>query len=146
MRSFLLLAAGIGLAAAAPASPIHVGGQASAGLRSSAAYLTMHNGGTAPDRLLGASSPAAASVSVHDSSNAGGVMRMRAAGPVALRPGQAITMKPGGLHLMLMGLKAPLRPGARLPLLLRFEKAGTIRVDLPVMAPGSAMASGHHGH
>jgi periplasmic copper chaperone A len=144
----LLIAAAAAFAPAAASAPvIHVGGHAQAGLRNSAAYLDIHNGGAVADRLLSVSSPAAASVSVHRTSNAGGVSRMRAAGALALAPGQRLVMKPGGLHVMLTGLKAPLRTGSRLPLSLRFAKAGAVRVSLPVVAPGAAPAGGmHHGH
>ncbi|WP_037504343.1 copper chaperone PCu(A)C [Sphingomonas astaxanthinifaciens] len=146
MRILLLPAAGLLVAAAAPSS-LHVTGYANAGLTSSAAYVSVHNGGRSGDRLLGASSPAASSVTIHDSNGAGGMSRMRAAGPLALPPGKMIAMKPGGLHVMLMGLKAPLRPGSRLPLTLRFEKAGKVTVSLPVVPPGSgAPTEGHHGH
>jgi copper(I)-binding protein len=132
---------------AAKAPALHTSGWAGAGVSSSAAYVTVHNGGRTADRLLGATSPAAASVSIHESSNVGGVARMRAAGALVLAPGAAIAMKPGGLHIMLMGLKAPLRPGSRLPLTLRFQKAGNVQVSLPVLAPGSiGPADGHHGH
>lgn len=133
--------------AAAQAPVIHATGWARAGVSSSAAYVTLHNGGRTADRLLGASSPAAASVSIHDSRNVGGVVRMRAAGPLALAPGAAMTMKPGGLHVMLTGLKAPLRPGTRLPLTLRFQRAGLVTINVPVMAPGAtAPTAGHHDH
>jgi len=133
--------------AAARAPAMHVSGWAGAGLGSSAAYLSIHNGGRTGDRLLAVSSPAARSVSVHHSSLQGGVMRMRAAGAVPIAAGGQLNMKPGGLHVMVMGLKAPLRPGSRLPLTLRFEKAGNVAVSLPVLAPGAGPAGGaHHGH
>lgn len=137
----------IALPAGAKAPALHVSGWAGAGLSSSAAYLTIHNGGTAADRLLSVSSPAARSVSVHQSSMAGGVMRMRAAGPVSIAAGGQVAMKPGGLHVMVMGLKSPLRPGGRLPLTLRFARAGSMQVNLPVMRSGSQPMDGtHHGH
>ncbi|GAA4006628.1 copper chaperone PCu(A)C [Sphingomonas humi] len=150
MRTATLFIAAL-LATPAMASPgdLHVQGYANAGISGSAAYVTVHNGGSKADRLLGASSPAASSVTIHQASNAGGVMRMRAAGPQTLAPGAMIAMKPGGLHLMVMGLKSPLRPGARLPLVLRFEKAGLVRASLPVLPPGAqgpAAAEAHHGH
>lgn len=138
--------------AAAPASAkvpaLHVEGWARAAATNSAAYLAIHNGGRNGDRLIGASSPAANNVSIHDSQSVGGVVRMRAAGPLPIAAGGRLTMKPGGLHVMLMGLKAPLRVGARLPLTLRFEKAGLVRTSLPVLAPGSQGPAGeaHHGH
>lgn len=133
--------------AAASAPAIHVEGWARAGLANSAAYLSIHNGKRQPDRLLGASSPAARSASVHNTVLEGGVMRMRGAGALTLPAGGRIEMKPGGTHVMLMGLKAPLRPGTRLPLTLRFERAGTVNVTLPVLPPGTqAPRTDHHGH
>jgi copper(I)-binding protein len=73
---------------------------------------------------------------------------MRAAGAVPVAAGGMITMKPGGLHIMLTGLKAPLRPGTKLPIILRFEKAGLVRASLPVLPPGAQGpgTGGHHGH
>ena len=151
MRGMLVRFASIALLLAIPASAaapsMHVGGWARAGLSNSAAYLSIHNGGKAADRLLSISTPAAKSVSVHNNVQAGGVMRMRAAGPLTLAPGAAVEMKPSGLHVMLMGLKAPLRPGTRLPMTLRFARAGTINVSLPVLPPGANGRSGdHRGH
>lgn len=138
----------LGAPVMAKAPDLHVSGWARAGIGSGAAYVSVHNGGRSADRLIGASSPAARQVSIHDSRNVGGVMRMRAAGPIAIAPGGMITMKPGGLHVMLSGLKAPLRPGTKLPLTLRFEKAGAVQVSLPVKPPGAsgAEAASHHGH
>jgi copper(I)-binding protein len=151
IRSLLLpLAAFVAVATpvAAQAPNLHVSGWARAGVGSAAAYVSVHNGGRAADRLVGASSPLAERVSIHDSQNVGGVMRMRAAGPVSVAAGGSLAMKPGGLHVMLMGLKAPLRPGTKLPIVLRFEKAGLVRASLPVLPPGAQgpAAEYHHGH
>lgn len=150
LRPFLLPLASLAMMAVpavAQAPTLHVSGWARAGVGSGAAYVSVHNGGAA-DRLVGASSPVAASVSIHDSQNSGGVMRMRAAGPIGLASGGMISMKPGGLHIMLMGLKAPLRPGTRLPITLRFEKAGSVRASLPVLPPGAQgpNSGSHDGH
>ena len=134
----LLFAASLALpsvAAVAKPSALHVGGWARptiAGQSGSAAYLTIHNGGRSADRLLAASSPAAASASLHATNTAGGVARMRGAGPQLIGPGKALSMQPGGMHIMLSGLKAPLRAGTRLPLTLRFQHAGLVRVSVPV--------------
>ena len=148
MKTSLLIGAILVAAPAVARAPaLHVGGWARAGVSSSAAYISVHNGGGA-DRLLGASSPVAASVSIHDSQNDGGVMRMRAAGAMPVAAGGSIAMKPGGLHIMLMGLKAPLKPGASLPVMLRFAKAGVVRASLPILPPGAQgpAQGGHHGH
>lgn len=145
----VILALGVlSVPAAAKAPTHHVSGHASAGIASSAAYVSIHNAGPGADRLIGASSSAARSTTIHTSSNVGGVSRMRSAGPLAIAEGKMLRMAPGGIHIMLVGLKAPLRPGSRLPLTLRFEKAGAVSVSLPVTPPGSGNPSGagHHGH
>lgn len=114
------------------------------------AYLTLENAGPAADRLLGASTPAAQAVELHSMQMDGNVMRMRQVEAIELPAGGSVALAPGGLHLMLMGLKAPLKAGDRLPLVLRLERAGELRTELRVSptAPGgaAAMPAGHdHG-
>ena len=139
----LLLAA----PAVAKAPAIKAEGWARAGASSSAAYLTIHNGTRQGDRLLGVSSRAARTVSIHNTVMDGGVMRMRSAGALPLAANGRIAMKPGGMHVMLMGLNAPLRAGTRLPLTLRFERGGNVQVSLPVLPPGSSgPGEAHRGH
>ena len=101
------------------------------------AFLTLDNRG-ADDRLLSATSEMARSVELHSMSMDGTVMRMRQVDGVAAPAGKVIELKPGGLHIMLMGLKAPLKAGDTFPLTLRFEKAGEVTVTVNVDAPGSA--------
>jgi copper(I)-binding protein len=96
------------------------------------AYLSVHNRGSVPDRLLGGSTPAAARVEVHEMRMEGDMMRMRELKALELPAGRLVKLAPGGLHLMLMDLKAPLKIGDKLPLKLRFEKAGEIEVMLQV--------------
>ena len=149
MKGLQLAAAAFLVAAPAMARApaVKVEGWARAGASSSAAYLTIANGQRQADRLLGATSPAARSVSIHNTTMQNGVMRMRGAGAVPVAAGARIAMKPGGMHVMLMGLKAPLRPGTRLPLTLRFERAGNVQVSVPVLPPGSSGPEvAHHGH
>lgn len=146
------MAAAALIAAPAAAKPgaMHVSGWARAtipGQTGSAAYLTIHNGGRSADRLVSVSTPAARSATIHTTSMQSGVMRMRSAGPVAIAPNQQVTMKPGGLHVMLTGLKAPLRPGTRLPLTLRFAQGGRLQVQVTVQPPGYAPEShDQHAH
>lgn len=112
-------------------------------------YLSLHNPGKSSDRLLGASSPAAERVELHRMAMEGDVMRMRPVESIDLPPGGRVELKPGGLHLMLMGLKQPLEAGKTVPLTLRFEKAGEVPVRLQVQAPGAPaqpQAGGGHGH
>ena len=106
-------------------------------------YLSVKNTGTEPDRLLSVSSPAAQTVQVHEMKMEGNVMRMRELeSPLEIKPGETVTLAPGGLHLMMTGLKAPLKQGERVPLTLVFEKAGKIDVELSVVALGAT--PGHH--
>jgi copper(I)-binding protein len=106
-------------------------------------YLSIKNTGTTPDRLLSISSPAAETVQVHEMKMEGNVMRMREiSGGLEIPPGATVTLAPGNLHLMMMGLKAPLKRGEKVPLSLVFEKAGKIDVELAVVAMGAT--PGHH--
>ena len=96
-------------------------------------YLKVVNTGAA-DRLLAASSPVATSVEMHSMAMQGDVMRMRELTAIDLPAGKTVELKPGGLHLMLIGLKAPLVAGQSFALKLKFEKAGAITVDVKVEA------------
>ena len=107
-------------------------------------YLSVKNTGTEPDRLMSASSPAAGAVQVHEMKMEGNVMRMRELdGPLEIKPGETVTLAPGGMHLMMMGLKAPLKQGEKVPLTLVFEKAGKIDVELLVEAMGATHGATH---
>lgn len=101
----------------------------------SAAYATVRS--TEPDRIVGASTPAAGMAELHVSKSENGVMTMRPAGPVSLTPGAAVTLAPGGLHVMLMDLRKPLKAGDHFPLTLRFEHAAPVTVDVPVQPAGA---------
>jgi len=108
------------------------------GAKIGAAYMKII--GTAADRLVGASSPAAAKVELHVTEKQGDVMRMRQVKAYDIPAMGGFELAPGGAHLMLVDLKAPLKEGAKVPLTLRFEKAGEVKVELQVRALG---ASGH---
>jgi periplasmic copper chaperone A len=105
--------------------------------RPGAAYLTIRNTGEVPDRLIGVRTPAAGHAEAHAMVQENGVMTMRAAGPLEIPPGGAVELAPGGLHIMLMGLAAPLTEGATLPLTLIFERAGEVTVEAPIAAIGA---------
>ena len=102
-----------------------------------AAYFTVTNTG-APDSLLGASTPAAAAATVHETINDNGVMKMRPVPSIPLTAGKPVTLAPGGYHVMLMGLKKPLKAGDSFPLTLTFEHAQPITVTVKVEAMGAA--------
>lgn len=119
------------------------------GVPNGVAYADMVDTGKAGDRLLGASTPAAARVEFHTMKTEDGVMRMRAQTAVDIPAGQELRMADAGLHFMLVGLKAPLKEGDRLPLTLEFAKAGRVTVDLVVQPRdkgGQAMEAHHHKH
>lgn len=120
-----------------------------AGATTGAAYLrTLRNTGTQPDRLVGASTPAARAVEIHRSEiDAQNVMRMRAIDGIALPPGSEVRLRHGGEHhLMLIDLKAPLKDGDRFPLTLRFERAGEREVMVWVQQPRDAAGAHEHRH
>ena len=121
--------------------------RASAGAaRNGAAYLTLVNLGAAPDRLLAAASPVAEKAELHTHLLEDGVMRMRPVTAVEVHPGTPTVLRPGGLHVMLFGLKAPLEDGQRFPLSLRFEKAGTVEVEVAVRRDAPAGQGQHRMH
>lgn len=106
--------------------------------RPGAAYLTIRNEGSAPDTLVGIESGVAGSAEIHDTTtDASGITRMAPTGPLAIGPGEEIVLTPGGKHLMLMQLNEPLVEGETLPLTLRFEEAGEVAVEAPILGIGS---------
>ena len=115
------------------------------GQPSGGAYLKLQNNGSAADRLVGGSTPAADHVEMHSMSMDGDVMKMREGKAIDVAPGQTVELKPGALHLMLVGLKAPLKAGDKVPMTLKFEKAGEVKVELKIeeLAPGAAVEHKH---
>jgi copper(I)-binding protein len=112
-----------------------------------AAYLTIENKGKSADKLTGASSPVAKSVEIHTMSMEGNVMKMREVGQIELKPSAKLEMKPGdGYHLMLMGLRQPLKAGDTFPLTLTFEKAGKAEVKVTVQEKKESKGGSHHMH
>ena len=112
-------------------------------------YLTITNSGTAPDRLIGGSSDTATRFEIHDMSMDNGVMKMRPVeAGIEIKPGQTLELKPGGYHVMFVGLKKPFTQGDHVKAILKFEKAGDISVDFTVEGIG-AQTGGmqmQHGH
>ena len=106
-----------------------------AGQPTGGGYLTLENKG-GDDRLLSATAGVSGAVELHSMSMDGDVMRMRQVDAIALPAGQTVELKPGGLHIMFVGLKAPLKAGDRFPMKLKFEKAGEVTVEVTVLPPG----------
>jgi periplasmic copper chaperone A len=110
-------------------------------------YLSLDNRGNAGDRLLSASADVSQSVQLHSMAMEGDVMRMRQVDGIDLPAGKKVELKPGGLHIMFMGLKAPLKAGDKFPLTLKFERAGEVKVQVSVEAGSTAPAAAHeHKH
>jgi copper(I)-binding protein len=118
-------------------------------------YMKITNTGTAPDRLIQGSSEVSDRFEVHEMSMEGGVMKMRPiAGGLEIKPGQTVELKPGGLHVMFVGLKSQLQPDQQIKGTLVFEKAGKVDVEYKVEALGAQAPGGHampagemkHGH
>ncbi len=108
--------------------------------QSTGAFMTLR--ASSASRLVAVQSRAAASVEMHEMAMEGDVMRMRAMPAVALAAGADVTFKPGSYHLMLMGLKKPLKAGEMLPLTLVFESAdGKQRQQVDVQAEVRALGS-----
>jgi copper(I)-binding protein len=117
------------------------------GAQAAATYVTITS--PAGDRLTGASTPAAKEATLHSMSMDGGVMKMRQFDGIDLPAGKAVTLKPGGYHIMLTGLAKPLEAGQSFPLTLDFAKAGAQQVTVTVekvgaMGPGNP-ATGQTG-
>ena len=100
------------------------------------AYLTITDNG-APDQLIGASSPIAARVELHQSMVEHGVATMRPVPALAVAPGKPAVLAPGGYHFMLVDLKQPLMAGQSFKLILDFAKAGAVTTIVTVASPGA---------
>ena len=110
------------------------------------AYLAVANAGATSDRLVGGRTPRAERVEIHTMVHEGNVMKMRPLpNGLDIPASQTVTLAPGGLHLMLLGLGQPLREGERIPMVLTFERAGDVAVELEVQKVGAA-ATGHDPH
>jgi copper(I)-binding protein len=90
------------------------------------------NRGATPDALVSATADVAASVEIHETRNMSGMMMMEKVPKVVVPPGARVELKPGGYHLMLIGLKQALGPGQTVTLTLVFERAGAIKARAEV--------------
>jgi copper(I)-binding protein len=108
-----------------------------------AGYLTITNKGAQADRLIGGSAASAARFEVHTTVMENGVARMRQVTGLEIKPGETVELKPGGMHLMLVGLKQPLQQGQSVKGTLVFEKAGTVAIEFTVQGIGAPAGGGH---
>jgi copper(I)-binding protein len=156
--ALLAFAAAVGLAGPAAAADYKVGSldvtqpwarATPKGASTGAAYMTVTNNGSAPERLSCASTAAAATCRIHEMAMNNGVMQMRPVqGGLEVEPGQTVTLKPGGYHMMLQGLKAPLKAGDKLEATLTSSGGGSVKVEFPIAAigaPAPGVSSGGEG-
>ncbi len=113
--------------------------------RTGAVGMSIMNHGSTLDKLLSMSSPAAEAVELHQNIREDGVVKMRQVEQWSIAPGETIDLVKADMHLMLVGLKTPLRPGDTVELLMVFEKAGELRVQVPVSDRVALAGSHDHG-
>lgn len=108
------------------------------GADSGAAYMTVTNTGAKPEQLSCLSSDAAAKCQIHQMSMDNGIMKMREIeGGVEIKPGETVKFEPGGYHVMLVGLKAPLVQGKTVAATFKVDAGATAQVEFPVAAIGA---------
>jgi copper(I)-binding protein len=109
------------------------------GAGAAAAYMTITNNGKAADRVNCVASDASAECQIHSMTMDNGVMQMRPVeGGLEIKPGETVTLKPGSFHMMLLNLKHPLEQGNAVKATLKFDSAGTVEVEYPILAIGAA--------
>ena len=107
-------------------------------------FLTIRNMAAEPDRLLSANSPAAGRLELHTHIRDGDVMRMRPVDDIPIPPNGEVTLQPGGHHLMLIGLTQAMDVGGSIPVILRFERAGEVTIQLSIQAAGARAPAHRH--
>jgi copper(I)-binding protein len=111
--------------------------------KTAAVYLSIMNHGSSDDALVSATTPAAEHATIHQTAMENDVMKMNEVERLAIPAGATVDLKPAATHLMLTGLKAPLKEGETLSLTLAFEKSGEVKIDVPVVDIKSIPAAGH---
>ena len=145
MRFWLMVLAMVALPAWAQVSAEHPWTRATPpGAKTGAGFMQLKNAGAA-DRVVGASSPVAGRVEMHVTVREGDVMKMREVQGFDVPAKGSFELKPGGAHLMLMDLKRPIKKGEKVPLTLKLEKGGELKVEMVAEAAG-ARAPSHKGH
>ncbi|PPD16004.1 MAG: hypothetical protein CTY25_04260 [Methylobacterium sp.] len=117
------------------------------GAKVAGGFMKITNNGQEADRLVGGTLVSAGIVEIHEMAMQGNVMTMRAlAQGLEIRPGQTVELKPGGLHMMFLELKSPLKEGEKVKGTLVFQRAGTIEVEFKVEGRGASGAHDHGAH
>ena len=109
------------------------------GAKAGAGYMTITNKGTTPDKVSCVSDDASGQCEIHSMTMEGGVMKMRPVeGGLEIKPGETVTLAPSGFHIMFRDLKHALEQGKTVKATLKFEKAGTVDVEYPILAIGAS--------
>lgn len=118
--------------------------------KNGAVYLEIRNTGAEPERLVRVSTPAAEKAELHRTEREGDVLRMRDMPVLVIPPNDSALLHPAGPHIMLTGLKAPLKAGTEFPITLHFEKIGPVEIEVrversaPTHGPSAAPSSHKH--
>ena len=109
--------------------------QAPPGATTTGAFMVLKNGGTKDIKLVKADNPASKTTELHTHLNEGGVMKMRPVKDIEVKAKGEAVLKPGGLHVMLIDMKAPMKDGDVIPITLTFDDGSSKKVDVPVKKP-----------
>ena len=122
--------------------------QPAAGAKSAAGYVTISNEGDAPEELVGVRTPIAAVTTLHTTAFEDGIAKMLPLIGVLIEPGDVVSLKPGGMHVMFMGLTDVLREGDMIPATLIFRRAGEVEIEFMIDPAGGAdhSAMDHSDH
>jgi periplasmic copper chaperone A len=146
LAAWLVCSIPLGVAVAGDISVSDPFARASAGMaKVGAAFMTLQNAG-GDDKLVSAASPVADHVELHAHVKDGDVMRMRQIESIDVPAGGSVQLAPGGVHLMLIDLKEPLKQGQSFPLTLTFAKAGAMTIEVPIKAPAEMAPMPMPGH
>lgn len=149
MKTFLMAAAAIAFAFPALAADLEVSGafiRAAPKVPTGAGFLTITNTGKQDDKLVAASANVSKTVELHTHIKDGDIMRMRKVESIAVPAGGAAELKPGGDHVMFIGLTAELKEGDKVDVTLTFEKGGEMKVTMPVLGVGAMAAPAGMDH
>lgn len=116
---------------------------ASLGVGTGVVYLEIDNTGQSADRLTAVSTPIAAMGHLHTTEMQGDMASMKAIDGLEIPAGGKVLLKPQANHIMLMGLTQALTKGGSFPLVLQFEKAGQVQINVPVEAAGALAPTGN---
>lgn len=110
------------------------------------AFMVIRNNGDKDVKVVKADNPASRATELHNHINDGGVMKMRPVAAIEIKPKGEAVLKPGGLHVMLIDLKAPMKEGDVVPITLGFDDGSSKQVDAKVVKPVAAPAPMEHKH